>query len=75
MGGKVCRERDSNSHAFVGRWILSPLRLPIPPSRHEWRCGILLVSRVLWQAQFRLQEFCCLFMLASASQAALMSDY
>lgn len=75
MGGKVYRERDSNSHAFVGRWILSPLRLPIPPSRHGWRCRILPASVVLWQAQFRLSEFCCLFMVASAPQAALIFDY
>lgn len=27
-----CPERVSNPHAFRGRRILSPLRLPIPPS-------------------------------------------
>ena len=28
-----CREQDLNLHAFR-HWILSPARLPIPPSRH-----------------------------------------
>jgi hypothetical protein len=61
MGEKVCRERDSNSHAFVGRWILSPLRLPIPPSRHggevrnlTGNCGFL-ASPVLTVRTLRLR--------------------
>jgi hypothetical protein len=29
-----CREPDSNRHECLTRGILSPLRLPIPPSRH-----------------------------------------
>lgn len=28
-----CREPDSNRHRQLARRILSPLRLPIPPSR------------------------------------------
>ena len=27
-----CPERGSNPHVFKGHWILSPARLPIPPS-------------------------------------------
>jgi hypothetical protein len=30
--GSWCREQDLNLHAFR-HWILSPARLPIPPSR------------------------------------------
>ena len=30
---KWCRERESNPHAFLGQRILSPPRLPVPPSR------------------------------------------
>ena len=30
--GGWCREQDSNLHA-LRHWILSPARLPIPPSR------------------------------------------
>src|SRR6202012_4021916 len=30
-----CREGGSNPHDRKGRRILSPLRLPVPPSRHE----------------------------------------
>ena|SRR5579871_2606915 len=32
-----CREPDSNRHGLYARGILSPLRLPIPPSRH-YKC-------------------------------------
>ena len=28
----ACPERGSNPHVFKGHWILSPARLPIPPS-------------------------------------------
>ena len=31
-----CREGGSNPHGRKGRRILSPLRLPVPPSRHFW---------------------------------------
>ena len=41
------------------RWILSPLRLPIPPSRRKeirqtffYRRGALPVNMTLWQAQW-----------------------
>ena len=33
----VCPERESNPHIFKGYWILSPARLPIPPSGQCWR--------------------------------------
>ena len=29
-----CRRRGSKPHGFIGHWILSPARLPIPPHRH-----------------------------------------
>ena len=32
-----CRERESNPHAFLGQRILSPPRLPVPPSRRGGR--------------------------------------
>ena len=37
IAGRVewCREGGSNPHGREGRRILSPLRLPVPPSRHE----------------------------------------
>jgi hypothetical protein len=31
-----CREGGSNPHDRKGRRILSPLRLPVPPSRRGW---------------------------------------
>jgi hypothetical protein len=31
-----CREGGSNPHDRKGRRILSPLRLPVPPSRPGW---------------------------------------
>ena len=30
-----CPERGSNPHVFKGHWILSPARLPIPPSGQD----------------------------------------
>gem|GEM_PF-4737951 len=32
-----CREPESNRYDLLDRGILSPLRLPVPPSRHSWR--------------------------------------
>jgi hypothetical protein len=34
VNGDWCREPESNRHAFQ-RGILSPVRLPIPPSRQR----------------------------------------
>ena len=31
-----CPKRESNPHGFKGHWILSPARLPIPPSGQGW---------------------------------------
>src|SRR5690242_19568484 len=30
-----CPERESNPHSFRGNGILSPARLPVPPSGHD----------------------------------------
>ena len=32
----LCPKRESNPHGFKGHWILSPARLPIPPSGLGW---------------------------------------
>ncbi len=34
MGSTWCREGESNPQGTKYRRILSPLRLPVPPSRH-----------------------------------------
>ena len=36
-----CREQDSNLHA-LRHWILSPARLPIPPSRRAQEMGKII---------------------------------
>ena len=39
-----CREGESNPQGTKYRRILSPLRLPVPPSRLRWKCLIFQSS-------------------------------
>ena len=44
-----CPERESNPHVFKGHWILSPARLPIPPS--GLGCGRLSAGARVWRGK------------------------
>ena len=41
-----CPERESNPHIFKGYWILSPARLPIPPSGLMWTANLRIFAKL-----------------------------
>lgn len=63
----VCRKRDSNSHEPKARSILSAVRIPIPPSRHD----ILNQPNKRWDGTVQgkvIQPTTCLYWLIKTIQ-------